>query len=113
MNQALQKWAPLQKPTVPADEMKVRKDRILTLDSRTHDRRVQLVLILLEEDSQRQWDLADIAQRVNLSPGRLAHLFKREVGTSIQQYLTQIRLAKARNQLESTFLAIKEIAAAA
>jgi AraC-like DNA-binding protein len=72
-----------------------------------------LVLMLLEEDSQHQWELTEIAQRVNLSPGRLAHLFKSEVGTSIQQYLTQIRLAKAMQHLESTFLSIKEIASAA
>jgi transcriptional regulator GlxA family with amidase domain len=80
-------------------------------DNRTDDRRVQLVLALLEESSKRQWELSDIARMVNLSPGRLAHLFKSEVGVSIQQYLCQIRLTKARHQLESTFLSVKEIAA--
>jgi AraC family transcriptional regulator, arabinose operon regulatory protein len=78
---------------------------------RSGDRRVQLILMLLEENSERQWELSDIARIVNLSPGRLAHLFKNEVGVSIQQYLTQIRLAKAKHQLESSFLSIKEIAA--
>ena len=72
---------------------------------------MQLVLILLEENSHRQMALEDIAKLVNLSPGRLAHLFKSEIGLSIQQYLTQIRLAKAKHQLESSFLSIKEIAA--
>jgi len=80
-------------------------------DDRTHDRRVQVVLMLLEESPKQQWELSDIAQIVNLSPGRLAHLFKSEVGVSIQQYLIQIRLTKAKQQLESTFLSIKEIAA--
>ncbi|MFN2533457.1 MAG: helix-turn-helix domain-containing protein [Pyrinomonadaceae bacterium] len=78
-----------------------------------HDRRIELILMLLETNPQRQWELAGIAKSVNLSPGRLAHLFKNETGTSIQQYLTRIRLANARRQLESTFLSIKEIAAAA
>jgi transcriptional regulator GlxA family with amidase domain len=81
--------------------------------ARTQDRRVQLVLMLLEENSQRQLALGDIAKLVNLSPGRLAHLFKSEIGHSIQQYLTQIRLARAKHQLESSFLSIKEIAASA
>ena len=113
MSQVLQKSLPLKEPFVSVEEMKAPNGCILTLDARTNDRRVQLVLMLLEEDSRRQWDLADIAKSVNLSPGRLAHLFKSEVGTSIQQYLTQIRLAKAKHQLESTFLSIKEIAASA
>jgi transcriptional regulator GlxA family with amidase domain len=69
--------------------------------------------MLFEDDPQRQWELAEVAKSVNLSPGRLAHLFKHETGTSIQQYLTQIRLVNATHQLESTFLSIKEIAAAA
>lgn len=77
----------------------------------TQDRRVQLVIILLEQSSERQWELPDIAKIVNLSPGRLAHLFKSEIGLSIQQYLTKIRLLKAKHQLESGFLSIKEIAA--
>ena len=76
------------------------------------DRRVQLILILLEQNSHRRMAIADVAGAVNLSPGRLAHLFKSEIGVSLQQYLTQIRLAKAKNQLETTFLSIKEIAAA-
>jgi transcriptional regulator GlxA family with amidase domain len=57
--------------------------------------------------------IAEIAKIVNLSPGRLAHLFKSETGVAVQQYLTQIRLAKAKHQLEQTFLSIKEIAASA
>jgi AraC family transcriptional regulator of arabinose operon len=77
----------------------------------TQDRRVQLILTLLEENSERQWELTDIAKIVNLSPGRLAHLFKSEIGMSLQQQLTQIRLTKAKQQLESSFLSVKEIAA--
>lgn len=77
----------------------------------TRDRRVQLILKLLEENSEHHWELGKIAKTVNLSPGRLAHLFKSEMGISIQQHLTKIRLAKAKHQLENSFLSIKEIAA--
>ena len=79
--------------------------------ARTRDRRVQLVLLMIEENSHRQLALGDVSKAVNLSPGRLAHLFKSEIGLSIQQYLNEIRLAKAKYQLESSFLSIKEIAA--
>src|SRR3989442_9381371 len=75
------------------------------------DRRVQVVLIVLEENSHRKLTASEIARTVNLSVGRLAHLFKAEMGMSPQQYLTEIRLAKAQQELESGFLSIKEIAA--
>jgi len=78
----------------------------------SHDRRIQVVIMLLKENPDRQWRLDDLAAIVNLSLGRLAHLFKSEIGISVQQYLTQLRLEKAKYELEMSFLSIKEIAAA-
>jgi len=75
------------------------------------DRRIQVVVTLLENNSHQQIGIQDMARLVNLSPGRLAHLFKSEMELSIQQYRTQLRLARAKRQLESSFLSIKEIAA--
>jgi transcriptional regulator GlxA family with amidase domain len=79
--------------------------------SRRLDRRIQVVVIEIESNSHEQIAIEDLARLVNLSPSRLAHLFKGEMEVSIQQYLTQLRLAKAKSQLESGFLSIKEIAA--
>ncbi|HEX5702269.1 MAG TPA: AraC family transcriptional regulator [Pyrinomonadaceae bacterium] len=76
------------------------------------DRRVQTVVMLLESNWNKQIALPEIAQAVNLSPSRLAHLFKSEMNLSMQQYLTRLRLAKAKRQLETSFLSVKEIAAA-
>jgi two-component system response regulator YesN len=70
-----------------------------------------MVVMLLESNSHKQIAIEDVARLVNLSTGRLAHLFKSEMDLSIQQYLTQLRLAKAKSELESGFLSIKEIAA--
>jgi len=75
------------------------------------DRRIQVVVMMLETNSHKQIVTEEIARLVNLSPSRLAHLFKHEMELSIQQYVTQLRLAKARDQLESSFLSVKEIAA--
>jgi transcriptional regulator GlxA family with amidase domain len=75
------------------------------------DRRIQVVVTLLESNSHKHIAIEDMARLVNLSPGRLAHLFKSETQLSVQQYLTQLRLAKAKSHLESSFLSIKEIAA--
>lgn len=79
--------------------------------SRPLDRRIEVVVMLLESNSHKQIAIEDVARLVNLSTGRLAHLFKSEMQISIQQYVTQLRLAEAKRQLESSFLSIKEIAA--
>ena len=79
--------------------------------ARPVDRRIEVVLMMLEKNSNKQIPIKEMARLVNLSPGRLAHLFKDEMQVSIQQYLTQLRLAKAKRHLESSFLSIKEIAA--
>jgi AraC-like DNA-binding protein len=80
-------------------------------DSRLFDRRIEVVVRQLENSSHQQIGIEDMAKLVNLSPSRLAHLFKSETKLSIQQYVTQLRLTKAKQQLESNFLSIKEIAA--
>jgi transcriptional regulator GlxA family with amidase domain len=67
--------------------------------------------MLIEGNSHDQLEIEELARMVNLSPGRLAHLFKSEMEVSIQQYLTQLRLAKAKDHLETSFLSVKEIAA--
>ena len=82
-----------------------------TCAMRTPDRRMLLVLMLVEDSSGRQLLIGDIARAVNLSPGRLAHLFKSEMGVSPQRYLNGIRLEKARQCLENGVRSVKEIAA--
>ena len=76
------------------------------------DRRVQVVKILIEDNFHLRLDLTDMAKAVNLSPWRLAHLFKAEVGISPLRYLTLVRLQKARHFLETGFLTVREIASA-
>lgn len=77
-----------------------------------HDRRVQVVKILIEDNFHRRLDLTEMAKAVNLSPWRLAHLFKAEVGISPLRYLNLVRLQKARQFLETGFLTVREIACA-
>lgn len=76
------------------------------------DRRIELVISLLESDTSRAWDTHTLATLVNLSPSRFRHLFKHETGTSPRQYLRQLRLRKAEVLLATTFLSLKEIAEA-
>jgi transcriptional regulator GlxA family with amidase domain len=75
----------------------------------THDRRLLLVLELINENIRRQFMIRELAPIVNLSPGRLAHLFKSEVGVSPQRYANNVRLEKAKELLQSGVLSVKEI----
>jgi len=79
---------------------------------RVRDRRVQIVRVLLEGSFQRKLGLREMGQEVNLSPWRLAHLFKSETGMSPQRYLTLVRLQRAKDQLVNSFLPVQEIGAA-
>ena len=83
-----------------------------TQNMRVRDRRVQIVRVLLEGSFQRKLGLREMGQEVNLSPWRLAHLFKSETGMSPQRYLTLIRLQRAKDQLVNSFLPVQEIGAA-
>ena len=76
------------------------------------DRRIELVISLLENDTSRAWDTYKLATLVNLSASRFRHLFKFETGTSPRQYLRELRLKQAEVLLVTTFLSLKEIAEA-
>lgn len=55
--------------------------------------------------------VADLARRVNLSPSRFAHLFRRHTGRAPARYLRELRLDRARTLVEQSVLSIKEIMA--
>jgi AraC family transcriptional regulator len=53
--------------------------------------------------------MEEMARLVNLSESHLQQLFKHTVGMSPIQYLQDLRLEKARELLEDSFLQIREI----
>jgi AraC family transcriptional regulator, arabinose operon regulatory protein len=75
------------------------------------DRRVETVTDLLSQ-TRRSGTFDDLARRVNLSSSRLRHVFKNEVGQSLRSFAKAQRLARARDLLETTYLSVKEVAAA-
>ena len=56
------------------------------------------------------WSLDQIARRMHLNKFYLSHLFKREIGMTIQQYMLQRRCNEARKLLANSDLPVKEIA---
>jgi transcriptional regulator GlxA family with amidase domain len=73
------------------------------------DRRIELVIKTMESRSDRVWDVAKLADLVNLSTSRLRHLFKQETGTTPVQFLRELRMRNAEILLRTTFLTIKEV----
>jgi AraC-like DNA-binding protein len=65
---------------------------------------------MMREDVRGELSLAEFAQAVNLSVWRLCHIFKTDVGMPPMRYLRVLRMERAKDLLESSFLSVKEIA---
>jgi len=76
------------------------------------DPRVRGVLDALRVAPDRRASIAQVAGAVSLSAGRLAHLFKQEVGVPIRRYLLWLRLGDALSEM-STGRSLTEAAHAA
>jgi AraC-like DNA-binding protein len=74
------------------------------------DKRVEKIIQMMREDVRGELSLGEFAQSVNLSVWRLCHIFKSDVGMPPIRYLRLLRMERARNLLESSFLSVKEIA---
>jgi AraC family transcriptional regulator of arabinose operon len=76
------------------------------------DPRVCRVIEIMNAEFHRALSPEELARTVNLSDSRLRHVFKLETGTSLVHYLRQLRMARAKDLTETTFLTVKEIMAA-
>ena len=73
---------------------------------------VRNVKIYLRESYDRRIYLSELAGRVKLNPQYLSVLFKKETGVSITDFLTEIRIERARTLLKDTNLTVWEVAEA-
>jgi transcriptional regulator GlxA family with amidase domain len=73
------------------------------------DPRVRKVTSLMTRKLHQEFNLAEVAQTMNLSASRLRHIFKKEIGLSPRQYLKAQRIERARQLLEITYFNVKEI----
>ena len=65
----------------------------------------------MEAGYARDLGLEDIAREVGLSPGHLCRIFRDETGTTMLDWLTALRMEKARRLLSSPRITAKEVAA--
>ena len=73
------------------------------------DPRVLKIQEMMRDNLHRELSLGKFARSVNLSVWRFCHVFRSEVGMSPIQYLRFLRMERAKQLLESSFLSIKEI----
>jgi two-component system response regulator YesN len=73
------------------------------------EKRIEAVVAFMETDLRLQVNLDKIAVLVNLSPSRLRHVFKEETGMSLKKYQKNLRMQKARELLEESFMSVKQI----
>ena len=74
------------------------------------DSRIQIVVAAIEQDLfSRTLCSEKLAQRVNLSPSRLQHLFKAETGETLLNHLKSSRMQAAEILMRTEFLSGKEV----
>ena len=73
------------------------------------DPRINRVIKIIRGNLQRPLSVSYLAASVNLSYSRLEHLFKAETGLTLVNYLKKLRIEKARELLETTFLTNQQI----
>lgn len=78
--------------------------------TRPLDPRLEAVLHWLSQHLSEPLTVPDLARLVSLSPSRLAHLFKEQMGDSIIETLLKLRLRQASRLLEFTARHVGEIA---
>jgi AraC-like DNA-binding protein len=71
---------------------------------------VQNALQHCRANSHRRLRVADVARAVGYSSSRLSHLFSAYIGQSVADHVRSLRMARARDLLETTDLTVSEVA---
>jgi transcriptional regulator GlxA family with amidase domain len=77
------------------------------------DPRILRILQLLSTASTSGIQLRQFSKDVNLSHSRLRHVFKLATGLPPGKYVRRLRMERARELLQTTFLSVKEVMACA
>ncbi|MBB6637691.1 response regulator transcription factor [Cohnella thailandensis] len=72
---------------------------------------IRKVKELIQQSLEQEISLQFLAERVYLHPKYLSETFKRETGQNLSDYVTERRIAKARQLLSGTTLKVAEVAA--
>ena len=73
------------------------------------DKRIEEISSLIRSHPGDTYLMAQLARSKNLSVSRLRHLFRKELGSSFKKHLNSIRLARARDLLQTSFMSVKQV----
>lgn len=73
------------------------------------DYRIYLLTEAIKADLQREWTVDEMAKMVNLSPPHLYKLFEIWIGMPPMRFLHCVRLDKAAELMEQSFLQVKQV----
>lgn len=85
-------------------------DMIYPHTREVNDVRIAKAICLINGGYDQNLDFDSLAETLNLSPSRLRHLFKAELGMPFKKYLRQVRMKRAKHLLETSFLTVNEVA---
>ena len=80
--------------------------------ARPQDIRISYVIARIEAHLAEPCRVDQLAQAVNMSPSYLTRLFRDQTGCSPASYVRELRLRRAYELVQTTFLSIKEVMAA-
>ncbi|WP_051621217.1 helix-turn-helix transcriptional regulator [Paenibacillus sp. UNC451MF] len=83
-----------------------------SLSTGKHKQLIARVISYIRENPGRRASHQDIADQVQLSPEYLSILFKKYTGTSIKEYITDVRLERAMHLLMETPMNVSQVAEA-
>lgn len=81
----------------------------MSKNSNTEGFLAQAKALIMENISDEQFGVSELAEATNMSRSNLLRKIKKETGLSASQYIRQVRLAKAEELLQETELTISEI----
>jgi len=84
---------------------------VILLDQKgTQDNEINAVLNYLEKNYYKKVTLEEVAEYVNISPFYLSKIFKKHTGVNFIEYLTNLKIEKAKELLEYTDMPVINIA---
>ena len=90
--------------------MKEEKIRKLNEGVQSAEKNVEKVKTYIETHFKEELTRESLASEVFMNPDYLSKLFKKNTGSSLMDYVTKVRIERAKELLERTVLTISEIA---
>ncbi|MDN4526857.1 AraC family transcriptional regulator [Fictibacillus fluitans] len=85
------------------------EDSIVNPPRQQTNQYVQQTIAFIRENYDRDLEIKELADRVNLHPGYLHRIFKRFTGATVIEYVTSLRMEKAKMLLAETEIPVIDI----